>query len=446
MTTPIEEAMLVKVSAEANNNKFYHVILMPDNTVTKRWGRVGSDGTSAIERSGRVGFDRLVREKTRRGYKQTDIISSNVTVQTPNNVELATVAKTVLASAKHVGNPVIEGLIDRLVKINRHEILEASGGMIKVNLDGQITTPLGLVSLNSINTAERLLGDIKTTYKAHNNVTPLLEEYLSIIPQKLARQKWQETFVSDESLLKQKEFLKQLKDSITFHDANAQAQVKAAASAADGNNVDISEKYKALFKYQIGILDNTDAKFRDIERLYTGSKNSIHSSSNLKLKRVFVLEDVLGESIYQDVLAKIGNERRLWHGTQAFNVLSILRKGLFTPPRTGNYNITGRMFGDGIYLSDQSTKSLNYAAGGVWGNTSRTNNCFMFLADVAMGHEYRPDGRFDLHHAHHGVGPRSGKPYNSINVRGGHAGVRNNEMIAFEDKQVQLRYLCEFDI
>lgn len=35
--------MMIKVSARANNNQFYEVICDGD-TVTKRWGRVGSVG------------------------------------------------------------------------------------------------------------------------------------------------------------------------------------------------------------------------------------------------------------------------------------------------------------------------------------------------------------------------------------------------------------------
>ncbi len=440
-TAPIEERMLIKVSAEANNNKFYHVVLSSDGTtVTKRWGRVGSDGTTAVERTGAIGFDRIIREKTRRGYKPTNIVSANVSVNTQSTNQLAEVAKTVLTTAEHKGNPVLEALIERLVAINRHEILETSGGLIKVNHDGVITTPLGLISLKSINEAKNILKKIKASPDASDPQTiRFLEEYLSLVPQKLGRQGWKDTFVEQESLDKQFEFLEQLKNSLTWHEDSVHATQKA-----DLGGEDIAEKYKALFKYHISPLDPKDPRFKEIEKMFSATKNSIHSASRLRLKRVFVLTDEEGEKEYQKVLKAIGNEKRLWHGSQTFNVLSILRKGLFVPPNTGTYKIQGRMFGPGVYFSDQSTKSLNYASG-YWGG-NRDTNCFMFLADVAMGMEYRPQGKFNLNEAHTGKHPKYGKKYSSISIKGGTCGVMNNEMIAFESSQIQLRYLCEFDV
>lgn len=442
MANLVEERMLIQVNAANNNNKFYHVQLFDDDTVTKRWGRVGSNGTTSVERSGRSGFEHIIRTKTRGGYKPTEIVSATVTVNaSAATTELSKVAKTVLSRDK--GNPIIDALIDRLVRINRHQILENSGGLIKVNHDGVITTPLGLVSLNSISAAKRLLNSIEDQYNrgaSTTAITPLLEEYLTYIPQKVARQKWQDTFISAESLKKQREFLKQLKESLEFHEANAAAQIKA--DAAD-DNTDAADKYKNLFRYNISILEDP-VKFKEIKDYYESTKSNMHGAARLKLKRVYVLTDDTQEAKYQEVLTKIGNERRLWHGSQASNILSILRMGLFTPPvRGGTYNIQGRMFGDGIYFSDISSKSLNYAAG-YWGG-SRDTNCFMFLADVALGMEYRPTHRFDVRESR-GSHPKYKKPYNSTFIKGNTCGVLNNEFVAYTSEQVQLRYLCEFDI
>lgn len=125
---------------------------------------------------------------------------------------------------------------------------------------------------------------------------------------------------------------------------------------------------------------------------------------------------------------------RLWHGTRAHNVLSILKGGLIIPTSAGGYTITGRMFGDGVYFSDQSTKSLNYAYG-YWGGGSRDHNCFMLLAKVAMGKAYTPPG------------PTQRLPagYDSMFAKGGRSGVQNNEMIVYKLPQAHLSYLCEFD-
>ena len=90
----------------------------------------------------------------------------------------------------------------------------------------------------------------------------------------------------------------------------------------------------------------------------------MHTASRLKLQRVFELVDPVGARVYADVAVVIRNEQELWHGTRAANLLSILRRGLYVPPTTGStVQIAGRMFGDGVYLSAQSSKALNYSHG-----------------------------------------------------------------------------------
>ena len=164
------------------------------------------------------------------------------------------------------------------------------------------------------------------------------------------------------------------------------------------------------------------------------SKNGSHVSSHLKLKNVFELTNNDMNARFEAVAKKIGNTKMFWHGTRAFNVLSILKNGLIIPKNGGSYHITGRMFGDGLYFSDQSTKSLNYSYG-YWDGGAKDSNCFMFVADVAMGKEYIPSG----------PGNNFPKPgYDSVFAKAHKSGVMNNEMIVYDINQANLRYLCEF--
>jgi poly [ADP-ribose] polymerase len=94
------------------------------------------------------------------------------------------------------------------------------------------------------------------------------------------------------------------------------------------------------------------------------------------------------------------------------------------------------MFGNGVYFSDQSTKSLNYAAG-YWDGKAADERCYMFLADVAMGRPWHPDRTGSS------VKPPAG--YDSVFARGGKDRVLNNEMIVYRTSQVNLKYLVEFE-
>ena len=142
--------------------------------------------------------------------------------------------------------------------------------------------------------------------------------------------------------------------------------------------------------------------------------------------------------------------RELWHGSATGNVLNILRTGLICPSTSArDFNITGRMFGDGIYFSDQSTKSLNYTIGSAPGQSrsSQNGNPMMFLADVVMGRECRSDTATSgsvLVRKSRTDTDEKGRGFNSIFVKGGHCGVRNNEMIVWETDQIRLTHLCEF--
>ncbi|MGG2383099.1 hypothetical protein, partial [Salmonella enterica] len=77
---------------------------------------------------------------------------------------------------------------------------------------------------------------------------------------------------------------------------------------------------------------------------------------------------------------KVGNIKELWHGTRVGNVLSIMKGGFVIPPSNASH-VTGRMFGNGVYFSDQSTKSLNYAYGCAPGQKGGIEkSTFMFLS------------------------------------------------------------------
>ena len=93
------------------------------------------------------------------------------------------------------------------------------------------------------------------------------------------------------------------------------------------------------------------------------------------------------------------------------------------------------MFADGIYFSDQSSKSLNYAMG-YWDSGAKATNCFMFLNKVAMGN-YQVPARSTSKFPDRG--------YDSYYAQPGKSGILNNEMIVFRSTQINPEYLVEFD-
>lgn len=410
--------MLVLSDPVSNNNKFYEITMDDDELVSVRYGRVGVEGQRQVKGSGDRVFDRCKREKTAKGYREVDVVVKDDSGRIRKS--LSDVAQRDIAG----NDPTLAALIHRLATINRHQLLAATGGQITIE-DGMIKTPVGMVTAQSIQAARDLLVSLadfvqrdRTTVKGY---ATHLQDYLTLVPQKVpAKAGWAPDFFRGFTTIQaQSALLDQLASSL---DALA---ARPAPAPVDEPMPD------RVFGYRL--LPEADPKvMRRIEKMFVASINRKHVSASLKLKAVYRVDNL---EVYRGYKARrddIGNEKRLWHGTQACNVLSILKSGLIIP-RGGNYTITGRMFGDGLYFSDQSTKALNYSHG-YWGG-QRQDNCFMFLCDVAMGRVHVAKGP--------GNGKRDG--YHSCFAKAGKSGVINNEMIVYDTGQVNLRFLCEFD-
>jgi poly [ADP-ribose] polymerase 2/3/4 len=169
-----------------------------------------------------------------------------------------------------------------------------------------------------------------------------------------------------------------------------------------------------------------------IRRKYHQTQQSIHGSSMLDVKRVFRVEIAPMRQAFAQDGAKLSNVWELWHGTKKGNLLSILSRGFVIPPSNAPH-CTGRLFGNGAYFSDQSTKSLNYS----WGHwDGRLDpNCFMFLCNVGMGRYYVPKGAGENL-------PRPGR--DSTFAQASKSGVLNNEMIVYRTSQIDPMLLVEF--
>lgn len=413
--------MLVLADAKHNNNKFYEIRMEENGDVHVRYGRVDGGEQKAIKGNGSHVFERVAREKKAKGYKEVDVVLKDDSGKAKKS--LSEVAKRDV-----VGNdPVLAALIERLIAINRHELMAASGGRITI-VDGQVRTPVGLITMANVTSAKNVLADIQKLVETRKSSSPkytdLLNQYLTLVPQKVPRAAgWGPSFFDNfTSFQRQSDLLEQLEASISALDT----------APKDENEEKIPDE--RLFAYSIKPVQDKKI-IKKVEEFYRSQINARHVSSKLRLKAVYDLVNPEAHARYAQAKKRVGNEMRLWHGTRACNLLSIFKSGLIIPRTAGgNFTISGRMFGDGLYFSDQSTKSLNYSYG-FWGHGGYDSNCFMFLCDVAMGKVYTP--------SHSGNAKKAG--YDSCFAKAGHSGVQNNEMIVYDIDQAALRYLCEFE-
>jgi predicted DNA-binding WGR domain protein len=179
-----ENAMLIFTDAKENNNKFYELILNDDDSVDTRWGRVGAEGQKKTVYGGKYEFDRILRSKTSKGYVLSKTVGINISSGGQNKMALAETAKRDLVKADVATDKnasVLIKLVERLSEMNRHQIMSASNGNIKIDETGLITTPLGLVTASTIGEARTYLNKIEKYCNSKkfdsNDYIGHLEEY-----------------------------------------------------------------------------------------------------------------------------------------------------------------------------------------------------------------------------------------------------------------------------
>lgn len=240
---PRRYVMLSKTDARTNENKFYEISMDDQGVVTARWGRVGQPGKSQVKGQGDAAFETVYREKhDRGGYRKVDI-ATQVVDSGPAQPSLKEIAQRDLGCE----DPVVAALVERLAAINRHQLLTLSGGQIQI-VDGQVRTPLGLVTQASIRQARRLLDQLEqqvTQDKLGRVYQEALENYLMQVPQKVpARRGWDTTFFSQfTTFSQQNDLLDQLENSVTM------AQHSAVPAPQAGET-------PRLFQYQIEVSDD----------------------------------------------------------------------------------------------------------------------------------------------------------------------------------------------
>jgi poly [ADP-ribose] polymerase 2/3/4 len=425
MAKVLRHRRYVKTCSDNNNNKFWYITEYDDGSILVEYGRIGEKGSSKLHEPGKKNFDSLCRSKERGKtdeppYRQLNVIEAPVESGKPAVAVKKGDLEDVAAKEIAGGNPKVEKLIKYLAQQNVHNIL-TSTTMTYDDATGLFSTPCGVVTEDNITSARDQLAKMSKFIKKADwckDYVKLLEDYLMLIPQKVKNMRNVEDVIPDaESIDKQNSLLDSLQASL---DSLKKDPVK---------KVTTEEKV-----FSVSLIEISDSKTFDIiNRMYNGSINRSHSCSHLKLADIYGVQISTMKDRFDKHGKPIGNVKQLWHGTRVANVLSILHKGLIIPPSSASH-CTGRMFGDGLYFSDQSTKSLNYSYG-YWGGGSRDNHCFMFVADVAMGKPYVPSGSY-------GSFPMHG--YDSTFAMASRSGVQNNEMIIYRTNQCNLTYLCKF--
>jgi poly [ADP-ribose] polymerase len=416
---------------KTNNNKFWEYTLYDDGTAMTAFGRV--DVTRTENHPTPAKALKKWKEKTRKTNKPDKLYSEVKSVDTGGSISVTSIKSAALkdVARKQIksSNPITQKLIDYCAKVNIHQIMKQSGGKITFDASSaQFKTPLGVIAPDQVSDARDLLVKI-SDFVSDNDFTnrkfaPTLNAYLRLIPHGVGMTKISPKliFPNTQSVLAENDLLDGLNTS--FIDVTTKPKKKTTKK---------KDNTPQIFNVELEIV--TDKKVISyVRNMYQKTRKSMHTSNNMSVKTVYTVKIASMAAAFEKYGATLPDIRQLWHGTKASNLLSILKGGLIIPSSSSGH-VTGRMYGDGIYASNISTKALNYATN-FWGSGGDSSRTFMFLLDMAMG-KYHLAGRG------WGAYPVSGT--NSTWAKGGQAGVVNDEMIVYRLDQCNLTHLVEFE-
>ncbi|KAG5355200.1 Poly [ADP-ribose] polymerase [Yarrowia sp. C11] len=265
----------------------------------------------------------------------------------------------------------------------------------------------------------------------------LNEEYFVIIPNKVKNAREIKHLLFNQTAIdEQKATCDALLETLKLIE-----DLKKKSSEEEAKNAKKKTKTDAEKTFNVEVKHVTDKRsFNRINTMFETSKNEVHgyTAKAAKVKNIYKIKLGSQQAPFTATSKKIKGVQELWHGTRLQNILSILGKGLLLPKLSPGQK-AGAMFGDGLYFANQSSKSLNYCDGMLWTSdgSGRPETIYMFLASVALGNHFTPDGP---------VGKNPPKGYDSYWAKAGESGVMNDEIIVFDASQVRLDYLLEIEL
>ena len=123
--------------------------------------------------------------------------------------------------------------------------------------------------------------------------------------------------------------------------------------------------------------------------------------------------------------------RILIHGTRCTSVLPIIEQGLKIRP-VGNFQFSGKAYGDGNYFSEVVNKSLNY--------TGWDNDKVLLVYEVHTGNPFVYDGWYRGNSFPLTYPELQKRGFDSTYVKAGN-GLLNSEIIAYKEQQCRLKHI-----
>lgn len=412
-------AKLIMVT-EDNHNKEYIMTQIDDSIFKAEWGRVGASYQSTTYSMSE--WNSKYNSKVRKGYKDVSDMVVKITENEGSGLPY-----------DYISNKSVRDILNRLYKYTDSYLKET------------YMADVSLVSQEQIDKAYSILDDLeKLAYSRYLDVDAVNSKLIKLfetIPRRMTRV---QDYLCDSNVTKDKvdEKIRAELDTLkTMSDAVKLRLKKEASNKKSTKAVKLTEseqKDKLLTDLGLVVEDVTDEDIKFI-------KKQLGDSSNL-FKKAWKVTNPSTEKRFNDLVSskdfKGKDVKYFWHGSRNQNWYNIIQTGLTANPK--GVKITGKMFGYGIYFAPKAKKSIGYTSleGSYWASGADKSG-FMALFEVAMGNV------LDVYD-HHSWCSRTNKEemwkHNKCHTLYAHEGrgfLYNDEVIAYDDDQVNIKYIVE---
>lgn len=155
--------------------------------------------------------------------------------------------------------------------------------------------------------------------------------------------------------------------------------------------------------------------------------------TNQRIAAVFEVNKPAEDAYFQKWMDNQKNKqtRILIHGTKCTSVIPILEIGLKIRP-AGNFQFSGKAYGDGNYFSEVVQKSLNY--------TGYDKDKVLLVYEVHTGNPFIYDGWYKGNSFSLNYKELQDRGFDSTYVKAG-GGLLNSEIIAYKEQQNRIKYI-----
>jgi poly [ADP-ribose] polymerase len=386
-------AMLRMVTGE-NNNKYYEMIYNGGSDFTVKYGRIESTAVTASYPIGM--WQKKYNEKVNKGY--TDV------------TDLVTVEVKEVKKEKNI----LADIADKMV----HKFMSLMKGYTDGLVQKTYSVKAEAVSQKQVDTAQKLIDEInKMDAKLVKAVNEKLVELYTVIPRYMGN-------VKDNLLpnIKLTTWMQQEQDNL-----DAMAAQVSLVTPADTKKAKADKKKAQTILDKLGLtMTEATGVPKDIEYL-------IKQSHGRKVQAIFEVNKPAEDAVFDKWMAKQKDTktRILIHGTRCTSVIPILEIGLKIRP-AGNFQFSGKAYGDGNYFSEHMQKSLGY--------TGYDNDKVILVYEVHTGNPFVYDGWYKGNSFPLTYKELKKRDYDSTFVKAGN-GLLNSEIIAYNEEQNRIKYI-----